>query len=359
MKTVFFTISLLVAASLISNATVRTVSHTPTTSIGQFNTIQAAINASSSGDTVLVHGSPIQYSPFTIANKQLVVMGPGWSPDKVQAHTAQVNGGACIISGTASSGTEIHGMNFITGLTISSSGGHPNNIRIIRNRFTGTLNMADAYLTYSGYTFEGNGFIGAGVNAHGFSIYQNFVFRNNCFFSNGVQMDSWTHSLSTVLIDHNLFLTLGSGLDNVFNGCQFLVITNNIFIRRNAATSLSNSTFNNNITFNAGNNTPWLSNGNMDAGGNISNQDPLMADGATANNGTSNLLLNFTIASGPANNGGSDGKDIGLLYDASGSANWSNSRNSRLPRIYSMNITNPTIPSGGTLIINVEGRKSN
>ena len=84
-----------------------------------------------------------------------------------------------------------------------------------------------------------------------------------------------------------------------------------------------------------------------------------MAAGATANNGTSNPLLDFTIAAGPANNAGTDGKDLGLLYDATGSLNWTNSRNSRLPRIFSMTIANSTITPGGTLNINVEGRKSN
>jgi hypothetical protein len=84
-----------------------------------------------------------------------------------------------------------------------------------------------------------------------------------------------------------------------------------------------------------------------------------MVDQTAVNSGTGNPLLNFTIAAGPANNSGSDGKDMGLLFDASGSLNWANSRNSRLPRIFSMNITNPTIPVGGSLNVQVEARKSN
>jgi hypothetical protein len=85
----------------------------------------------------------------------------------------------------------------------------------------------------------------------------------------------------------------------------------------------------------------------------------LMVDQTVINGSTSSPLLNFTIASGPANNTGSDGKDMGLLFDATGSLNWTNSRNSRLPRIFSMNITTPTVTPGGNLSVTVEARKSN
>jgi hypothetical protein len=126
---------------------------------------------------------------------------------------------------------------------------------------------------------------------------------------------------------------------------------------------VSQSTFNNNLTFFPAGSTapadPWTVNGNISSGGNVSNTDPQMADQAAVNGGTNNPLLDFTIAAGPANNSGSDNKDIGLLFDAAGSLNWAVSRNSRLPYIFSMNITNPTIPQGGSLNINVEARKTN
>jgi hypothetical protein len=77
------------------------------------------------------------------------------------------------------------------------------------------------------------------------------------------------------------------------------------------------------------------------------------------NAGRNNPLLDFTIATGPANNTGSDGKDLGLLYDVSGSLNWANGRLSRLPYVYSLIISNPTISAGGSLNIQVEARKSN
>ena len=89
-----------------------------------------------------------------------------------------------------------------------------------------------------------------------------------------------------------------------------------------------------------------------------------MFDQASVNTGVNNPLLDFTIAAGPANNSGTTGTggvptDMGLLYYATGSLNWTSSRTSFLPYIYSMTINNPTIPAGGTLNVTVEARKDN
>src|SRR5215212_790675 len=63
-------------------ATIRTVSNYPA-SLAQYSTIQAAVDASASGDSIYVHGSPTTYASFTITNKRLTVLGPGWAPDKL------------------------------------------------------------------------------------------------------------------------------------------------------------------------------------------------------------------------------------------------------------------------------------
>jgi len=351
--------------TITSFATVRTVSNNPAT-LAQFNTIQAAISASASGDTVYVHGSPTDYAGFTIEDKRLVVIGPGWSPDKSFPFTARV--GNSFIAGTTgdpltnpTNNTEIHGLTFISNIQsyISFGNDHPNGLKFIRNEFQGTINIHEAG-TYKNYLFEGNYFNTGRVQAGGGSFYENILFQNNIFYDQATwQINDFTNS-TNVLFNHNLWYGPTSSVANCFvNTCRFLTLTNNIFVRRNAATANSFSVFNNNITFNAGTNNPWAVNSNSDAGGNVVNLDPQMTDQTAVSAGTNNPLLNFTIAAGPANNTGSDGKDMGLLFDASGSLNWTNSRNSRLPRVYTMNITNPTIPVGGTLNVQVEGRKSN
>lgn len=348
---------LILAASFLlaapAYATIHTVSNSPSTTLAQFNTIQAAVNASSSNDTVYVHGSPVTYATFTITNKKLAIIGPGWSPDKELPFAATVAG--CTITGAGSSGTEIHGIFFSDQINVNSN--KPDNLLFVRNRFLTHVNIDQSGTTYSGYVFEGNVFQIA-LKGASTSIYLNLVLRNNDFCNGYAQ--TFNNPNSTILFDHNLWYgPSGSSASECFFDCSHLSITNNIFVKRNAATNNSFSTFNNNITFNAGNNSPWLSNGNIDGGGNVSNMDPQMVAQSSVNSGINNPLLDFTIPAGPANESGSDGKDMGLLYDSAGSLNWTNSRNSRLPRIYSMHITTPTITAGGTLNVGVEARKSN
>ncbi len=354
-----FTSLLLVLLGISMYATIRTVSNTPST-LAQYNTIQAAINASASGDTIYVHGSPNVYAAFTITDKQLVIIGPGWSPNKNLPFVASVAG--CTITGASSSNTELHGLYFTTTININTS--HPDNLRFIRNSFEGLyLYINQGSTTYTGYLFEGNVFNNSQVAAATNSTYQNFLFQNNYFHEYGccvsANISGFTNSIN-VLFNHNLWYGPGSGTRDCFGGnSRFLTITNNIFVKRHPSNNNSLSTFNNNITFNAGDNTPWASNSNVDGGGNVANQDPQMASQTSVNAGTYNPLLDFTIAAGPANNSGSDGKDMGLLYDAAGSLNWTTSRTSRLPFIFSMNIINPTIPQAGTLNVQVEARKNN
>ena len=336
-------------------ATVRTVSNLPST-LAQYNTIQAAVNASSSGDTIYVHGSPNDYATFAMNDVRLVIIGPGWSPDKNLPFTARVPG--CTVQGSLCSNSEIQGLVF-TGAVSIYTGTHPDGMKLIRNEFQSII-YVHGNGTYNNYLFEGNYFNTGYVYGGGSTNYVNFLFHNNIFwYSNSYSVASFTNSIN-VLFDHNLWYGPASSSADCFGGnCQFLTITNNIFVRRNAAANNSFSTFNNNITYLTSNDLPWTVNNNTDAGGNVSGTNPLMVDQTAVNGGTNNPLLNFTIASGPANNSGSDGKDMGLLYNPTGSLNWTNSRMSRIPVMYSMNITNPTIPAGGTLNVQVEARKSN
>jgi hypothetical protein len=354
-----------------AQATVRTVSNFPAT-LAQFNTIQAAVDASSAGDTVYVHGSPNQYSSFDLVNKRLVVIGPGWSPSKQLPFDAVINTDISTtgvdITGTTSSGSIIHGLTFVgsTGIRINSSA--INNLQFVRIHTAGCPVIFSGSVsggTWTGFLFEGCMFNNSLVRSDNPTVhnFSNFLFQNNIFYESGCcvggNISGFTNT-SSILFDHNLWFGPASGSRDCFAGnCRFLTLTNNIFVRRNAATANSSSTFNNNITFNAVNNTPWLSNGNVNSGGNVDNQDPQMVAQAAVNAGSLSGTADYTIATGPANNSGSDSKDMGLLYDVTGSLNWDNSRNSRLPRIFSMNVVSPTVPAGGTVIVNIEARVSN
>ena len=341
------------------NATIRTVSNNPT-NLAQYNTIQQAIDVSSNGDTVYVHGSPTAYAACTIANKRLTIIGPGWSPDRPNfPFKASVSG--MTITGDGSAKTEIQGLVFTNTVTIYN--GTPDSIRIYRNQFKTSLSLTHNVGSYNGYIFQGNIFEGGAIIASTSASYVNFLFQNNIFYESIAGNGNFYGftNCQNVLLDHNLWYGPSGVAVNCFSGdCRNLLITNNIFVRRNAATNNSFSTFNNNITHEAGVNNPWDLNGNINNNNsNIEDNDPQMFDQAAVNSGINNPLLNFTISAGTANNGGSDGKDIGLLYDVSGALNWTNSRMSRIPMIYTMNITNPTIAPGGTLNVEVQARKNN
>jgi hypothetical protein len=339
-------------------ATVRTVSNNPAT-LAQYNTIQAAVDASASGDTIYVQGSSTHYAGFTILNKRLTIIGPGWSPaQNFQAFKATVEG-AVAINGVASRKTEIQGLDF--SLSVSIITNNPDSLHFIRNQFESAVYLGFSS-TYNGWLFEGNWFDKGFVSAGGGDTLTNFLFQNNIFYATSNTGNVYGFfTTQHVYFDHNLWYGPSGTLTAPCVGgiSKSLNFSNNIFVHRDAATNVSYSVFNNNITFGAGINNPWDTAFNSNAGGNIANQDPQMSSQSLVNQGLDLPVLNFTIASGPANNTGSDGKDMGLLYDLSGSLNWSNSNMSRIPVMVGMNIFNPTISAGGTLNIQVDARRNN
>ncbi|MBK8494343.1 MAG: hypothetical protein IPL50_04475 [Chitinophagaceae bacterium] len=129
MKQLFLFFAILVSFNI--QAAIRTVSNNPAT-LAQFSIIQAAIDASSNGDSVFVHGSPDNYAGFTILNKQLVIVGPDWSPDKNLPHVATINS-AIILSGSGTTGTEIQGLTTTSTASVTIATLGINNIRFIRN----------------------------------------------------------------------------------------------------------------------------------------------------------------------------------------------------------------------------------
>jgi hypothetical protein len=356
MKKIILSLSLLISMSTF--ATVRTVSSNPST-IAQFNNLQTAINAAFDGDTIYVHGSPNAYPAVTIQDKYLILIGPGRNPDKNLPLTAEIVGLTLDNSAFTGSpsGTELHGLDISSTLNLSNNNAI-NNLKIIRCKMTGVLFSRSS----SNCLFESNYFFNT-INFSGSETYTNFVFQNNVYNINSCCVSYFMGGLVNtvnILFDHNIFVS-NSPAYNFASTSRFLTFSNNIFINSNPASGVSFSSYNNNITYGCGpiGDTAWIRNSNVDNGGNKAGQNPQMVDQTAANTGSVGPLNNFTIASGPANNAGSDGKDIGLLYDAVGSLNWTNSRTARLPRIYNLNITTPTVAPGGNLNVNVDARVSN
>lgn len=332
-----------------ATATIRTVSNLD--AAAQFSTIQAACDASQSGDSIYVSPSIYNYAGFSINEKKLAVFGPGWSPFVGGAATIQY---ACSLSGTGASGSELHGLILLAGINIYGAG--ITNLIIYRNR-VGNIAF---YGSAGNCTIEGNWFISsiiAGWDAQ--RTLSNSIIRNNIFFNAYGYHSAGIHDIigDSLLVDHNLFYgdALGFPYD-AFLGCSHLTVTNNI-IQLNCA-GASFSTFNNNITYNAGNNEPWNSNNNINAGGNIAGQNPQMFDEASVDADVNNPLLDFTVKSGPANNSGSDGLDMGLLYDKGLVTNWNYSRAAHLPYITEFNITDLNIVIDGYIHFNGKAKSN-
>ncbi len=357
------------AVTLHASATVRTVSNSPAT-LAQHSTIPAAISAASNGDTIYVHGSPLPYPTFTLANKRLTFIAPGYAPDKAQPVVATIQG--MYLSGTCDS-SHFQGFRF-TGYVYFPEDG-VDHISFVRNKFENMQlyyqNNGYTPATHTGHLYAGNYFenstvsLSANSNWNGstytYSSYispVNFIFQNNVFWNQYGNSISGFVNATNVLLDHNLFYGTSNAAAVFANGCRYLLLTNNLFVNRNPATENSFATFTSNLTFNAGSNTPWTANSNVDGGGNVANTSPQMAAQADVNAGTANPLLSFTIAAGPANNSATDGKDMGLLFEATGPSNWARSRAASLPFIKSMELTTPTVPAGSTVNISITAQQN-
>ncbi len=360
---VCFLVFFFVFCHAFGHATVRVVSNGPEV-ITEYYTIQSAIDDSVSGDTIYVQGSQTPYAGFDIQNKSLVILGPGWSPQTKEGYQAiiRLHDRYINLSGSETSGT------VFDGLTIQNPSGFDNHIIVLTSgindiKFLRVL-LDNAQVrfpgsgSWSGYKFENSILLHSFFYAinPGAQSFSDFSFINNYLYGYARKFLNFTNA-NNILLDHNLFLSFNSSVINAFDGdCRNFILTNNIFVNQNAANNNSLSTFRSNITFNSGNNEPWTVNGNIDDGGNVANQNPQMVDQALANVGTFNPLGDHTIISGPAKNSATDGKDLGLLYDASGEYNWGLARNGILPRVLNMTPVSPSVSAGSNLTVTTEAK---
>lgn len=351
-------ISILLCSALSTQllATIRTVSNVPST-IADFSDIQAACDASASGDSIYISGSPQAYTEFTINDKKLAIFGPGWSPDKEFPISAMVHG--CELTGVGAAGSELHGLTFTNPVYIRTLG--INNIRFIRNRFQypyeAIVLTPQPVGPIIGYTFEGNWFDESYIGSTANYSLSNFRFENNIFYRTSGIIFGFTNTQNVFFL-HNLWYSTQQ-IQAFYDNCRFLNFSDNIFVNVDAYTETSSCRFSNNITFNTPHDIPWKL-PNIDGGGNLAGTNPQMADQTSVNNGEhSNLLLNFALLSNsPGKGKGSDGKDIGLLYDAQGNLNWTLSRSAHLPLISRMNVTTTSVVKGEKIAVIIEAKKN-
>jgi|GEM_PF-356825 len=392
------TITLGLALSLSSFATVFTVNNSTTTpgNPGQYATIETAFAAASPGDTLLVKGSltPYTLAPSTsfgtlLINKRICIIGEGYKPNGGANPPTTVNG-TFTFSTNSASGSSIWGL-IGSSLTFNSSQNiRLNNITIRRNAFNYiNLNDSSYNFTIAENFIAANIYLNSGLN-NNLAKHVNLKILNNIFSNSTVFPGGG--NLYSFQVKNNLFIngTFNSPLSSLpsqlFNPggsaaprCQNAIFENNIFYNtlpspNNSSISLYgpiSCSFINNITFSAVTN-PLLSTliGNSFSG-NLDNTDPGYANlfTNTASNRilTSSDIFNIRISnSSPAKNAGTDGTDIGPTGGAypiynNVLANEQLSGEPPLPQVRSANFTNNVnaVQTGGTLQINVIGRKRN
>jgi hypothetical protein len=352
--------SLFLLTSLVtisSYATIRTVSN-DSQNPAQFTTIQAAVNAAVAGDTIYVNVSPTNYSENVTLTKRLILIGGGYKSSSQLNYKTSISGGIFMsVSGVNDpSGTVICGFE----INRFESSSPINNIRIFRNLISSVGVYGDNWNIY-------NNLIPGAVNVSTTTGTNNLVIQNNLFGIGG--FISSNLSVSSVIIDHNVFQSNFTKLNNV----KFATITNNIFaggtsdfVFDNGCTS---NNFNNNLstTANVSVTAPtnsFASGPNTEAG-NFVGVNPLFVSVSvlTAYAATNNYRLQSTS---PVKNAGTDGTDLGIYGGSypfpSGGAPGSGFDTSALPpipQVTSVNIQNGTLAPGSQLKVTIQATTNN
>lgn len=323
----------------------------------QFTTIQAAVDAASPSDTILITGG--SYAGFTTV-KNLVFYGE--SIEAGDFPVTQITGAVNFYrlnSSLSASGSRAYGIRFNSTVTINGNfSGASAGQRVMsdfifeRCRFQ---NNQTYYYWYDGlsdvtirncYFANHTYYVNAGLYASGLS---NFLITN-CVFDNSYTA-SYFNATTTdyngnMVMRNNLFLNRTT--DN-FLGFVNIVLENNIFYK-SEPTGLQQSTFNNNLTYLCNNNAiPY---GDNLGSGNIEATDPEFIN-YPALGGAHSWSYDYGLeATSPAAGTGTNGTDIGLT---GGNAPVNQLPiYAKIPGVTLLDIPVSSVPVGGTLQIQIE-----
>jgi hypothetical protein len=169
-RTTFFTIALVMLATVTASAKVWTVNNYH--GAANFTTLQDAINGATAGDTIYLEASATHYGAGTLA-KKLVIIGAGYwltENDTTQANKnvsrvtlLTFNAGS---EGSVVSGLYIYYGDFTSTLNWKLIAINTDNVTLTRNFIKGYANSTS---TSEGYTFYING------NRNGIRLHQNWI----------------------------------------------------------------------------------------------------------------------------------------------------------------------------------------
>ncbi len=346
MKKSILVLAIFAAVTFKANATVRTVSNDPAGG-AQFSTLAAAYTAAANGDTLLIEGTNIAHTaPSPSWQKQLVVIGIGFNPSKLNYRLSQISG---IFINSAGNGSKFYGINFTADVQANS---------IINNysfsdcsfsatfRFNGQANCSNLSFVNCIFTGGGNNFDANGGPAN----YSN-VLLTSCVFNGWIEGNS--NTTGTLTVDHCVFLNTSLCISSIRNS----IISNSIFM--NTTTPVNSNSGNITLINNLSRlNTvfpPTSSYSANTATGNITNSAAFNFVTYTVNTNYA-ITHNYHLPAGsPAIGTGTGGNDIG---PHGSTTNFNESGEVLInPIVRSVIINNTSVAPNGTLNVQVSASK--
>jgi hypothetical protein len=307
------------------------------------NVIGAVI--SGAGDTILVHGSTINYGSFALFSNDVVIIGTGHNPDKQFPYV------------TSFTDIAVHGNNVqLIGITANSVTFYSGNFTMRRCKILGSQFSNDVVGVGGGadlnLLFESNVFTSNNVNLflNGGRPGDVVIIRNNVF-SNSIDIRLF-NPVTSCLIANNIFL---KG-PQAFLIVDYATIANNIFYGSSPfVPAASTIHYRNNISFQCQNDA-FTTGPNITATNNLEGVDPQLVNYPGVGAVFSELHDYNLAASSPGKATGSDGADRGV-YGGFGTI-FNMRGEPPISQITAVNITAPTtVPSGGTLTITVTSKR--
>lgn len=349
MKKVTAILAILICFVITGNATILIVDKNPTAPTGSYGTVNDAVTAASTGDTLYIIPASSDYGSFNLS-KQLVVMGNGHYPVPYNdypwiSQVIDIN-----INNTNATGSSI------IGLRINKVNCYSNvsNITIEKNRIYSDISVGSGC---PNWTIKNNLFtyyythyytppsISIGNNI-------NWLIENNIFSgtrtSNGTGVFIINSNSYNVVISNNIFIgdSLATGNYVGFDAMINAIITNNIFYYR-APLGCTYCNMSNNLTYMTSQDT--LPYGNNTGANNIIGQDPLFVDAPQQSH---TFLYNYDYHLGtgsPGINAGTDGTNIGIY-----GGTYPYSDIVPIPKIQKLQVQNPKVPLNDTLRVRIK-----
>lgn len=361
----YLTALLLFPLALFAQSNVLTVSNWEERP-AQYNTIQDAVDAANSGDTIYVYGSPVLYEGTLINKPNLTIIGSGYNQNNNQNFSTSFSGDLIInpISGvTNASGLNLVGLKCgiraianVDGTSITE-GRFINDVTIMRCE----ISSLTIDLIAKNFAIINNIINNLTVSA-GTSYPEDILVANNIInFTFSILSTFSTIPAKNFVINNNIFtkdFTLSTSTNS--SGAIGFLFSNNIFYGSSPFfEKMENCIFNNNLSFGSSDDSFNLS-GSNSGNNNIVSQDPKFIDAPGA---TDNFSFDFgnnyrLAADSPGRNYGTDGTDIGI-YGGAFPFPGELTGNPPIPLIKSFNLKSTLVAPDGQLEIEVIGESNN